>query len=965
MNDRDLKLEIEEFASRILRSYFCEADVELLISTFAQDIVWLGAGQNQRAEGREAVAQCFRAGKDDLAPCLMDQERYVTSVLADGCYLCEGDSWIQPRHETQMYFRTHQRITFIFRRIEGRLETAHIHNSVDYTDIMEDELFPASAGREAYQKLEETLTKVGQEAERKARFLSQLYNSIPCGILQFTTDPSHSIVSMNPMVWKFYGFGSEEEYRSRIHTPLQLVMEKDRAWAEELVDGLKLRGGPINYSREGRRQDGTTVWISVMMERLFNADGLEVIQAIFTDISELKRLMQVQEQERLIENRSLRAATCIAYPLIISFNLTDNTYNCFIDEQTNLLGGRTGDYDGLVQEVERNLYPAYREEFIGRFSRDRLLEMFAQGEREIYMEMQELGIDGQAHWISFQVIYVDNPVDSDCLAIGLVKVLDKQRAENARQEQLLRDALTSARAANSAKSDFLSRMSHDIRTPMNAIIGMSTIGQLKLDDTMRVQDCFHKIDASSRYLLSLINDILDMSKIESGKMTITCAQFDMAEFFEDLVSILYPQAMERGIEFEGRQLGSLEQYYVGDVLRVKQILMNLLSNSLKFTEAGGEIRVEVWEESRTNGFAYVSFRVSDTGIGISDEFMSKLYQPFEQENAECARNNVGSGLGLSIVRNLVQLMNGTISAESGKGKGTAFTVTIPLGLVDDDAQAEQERKSRELLKGIKVLVVDDDSIVGEQACAMLADIGAVSIWVDSGARAVSAVQDALDRGEFYDIAMIDWKMPDMNGVETTRRIRRLVGPDTTIIIISAYDWSSIEDEAREAGADCFISKPLFRSTICRTFTNLNAIQASCRACEAAPKCRTQGLEGKRILLVEDNALNSEIAQSLLEMHGMAVETAENGEIAVEMFAASEPGYYYAVLMDIRMPVMDGLEATRQIRRMDREDSSAVPILAMTANAFDEDRKQAGEAGMSGYLVKPLEIKELLEALERV
>ncbi|WP_347559916.1 response regulator [Clostridium sp. AM58-1XD] len=840
----------------------------------------------------------------------------MTRKLAEDVYLCEGNSWMEPKKDTGMYFRIHQRVTFIFKEENGKLFSAHIHNSVDYSDIKDDELFPVTAAKEAFDRLQDTLEQrereifeANQDLKRQAGFLKQLYDSIPCGILQFTPDSGHRIVSMNSMVWKFYGYSSEEEYRSRVNSPVQMVMEKDRENIEKILEGLRLGSGLVSYTREAIRLDGSHGWISVLMERLINADGQDVIQAIFMDITALKAFQTAQEQERLIENYYLRAATCTAYPLIVSINLTQNQYNCFLAEQQSFVGERTGVFDEMVSVNAEYTYPSYREDFCAFMSRKNIMKKFADGEHELYMEVRQEGVDGKYHWISIQIINVENPVGSDMLAIELVKVLDKQRAEQARQEQLLRDALAAARAASDAKTDFLSRMSHDIRTPMNAIIGMTTIGQLKYDDAVRVKDCFHKIDASSKFLLSLINDILDMSKIESGKMELSREPFEFSAFFEEIVSIIYPQALNKNISFEVHHKEPLEKFYIGDELRIKQIVMNLLSNALKFTPEGGIIVLELEEKKRTNGFAYLDFTVSDNGIGMAEEFMDKIFQPFEQEEQGGARNKAGSGLGLSIVYNLVHMMGGFLNVKSQKGRGTSFQVTLPLGVTDDDLEAERERKNRELLKGTRVLVADDDVYVGEEATAILTDIGARCVYVDSGEKAVREVQEAVDEGWYFDIAMIDWRMPGMNGIETTRRIRTITGPDTTIIIISAYDWSSIEKEAREAGADYFIAKPLFKSRIYHVFSHLENGEYG-REMEQQPE---DWFDGKRVLLVEDNELNMEIAKSLLETYNIVVDTAENGRIAVERFENSPAGTYFAVLMDVRMPVMDGLQATRTIR----------------------------------------------------
>lgn len=950
--------EIEALARKILVTYFCESDMEFMISTFADDIVWLGAGEMQKAEGRESVAAVFRAGRDEMIAFDMYDEQYETRILGGGNYLCEGVSRLRSKKETGTYLHMQQRVTFIFQEKNGCLQTIHIHNSVPFSEMQDDELFPMEAGKAEYRRLEEALRRRDLEYDNQARFLEQLYDNVPCGILQFTTDRSHRVVSMNRMVWMFYGFSSEEEYRKYVSSPVELVEPEDEERIRGMIDSLTLNGGNITYRRRCSLKDGRTAWINVVMGKIRNANGQDVIQAVFTDITEQARLEEEQKRERLLENKSLRAAVCTVYPLILSLNLTRDVYQCFVENQEVGALPKEGSFVELAQRWFARVHPSYQEDFSAAFRVENIIRRFREGEQDIYIEFLMNGEDGEDHWVAAQIIYVENPFSGDIMAINMIKVLDSQRAEQARQEQLLRDALASAKAANQAKSDFLSRMSHDIRTPMNAIIGMSTIGQLKLGDPKSVKDCLQKIDTSSKYLLSLINDILDMSKIETGKMVIAHEYFDFVEFIQELNQIIYPQTMDMGISYEMYHQEPLERYYIGDSLRLKQVLMNLLSNAMKFTPRGGSVRVDIREKKRTNGFSCLEFCVRDTGAGMSEEFKRRLFQPFEQESPGGARNNVGSGLGLSIVYNLVQLMGGQIEVESTKGEGSAFTFTIPFQLVTDDEEKECERKRQELMKGLDVLVVDDDPAVGQQTSVLLSDIGAATVWVDSGFKAVEEVKTCLEKGRAYDIAMIDWKMPGIDGVETARRIRRLVGPDTTIIMISAYDWSSIEEEAREAGVDSFVSKPLFRTAIYDAFTRWK------RTGEESPEMDCSGLAGRRVLLVEDNGLNMEIAQTLLELHGMEVEPAGNGQEAVDIFGKNPPGTFLAVLMDIRMPVMDGLQATRVIRAMERADSGSIPILAMTANAFEEDRNQAFEAGMTGYLAKPLDTAVLFGELEK-
>lgn len=966
--------EVERLTRNLLKTYFCDSNMEVLISSFADDIVWLGCGKKQSAQGKDMVTACFRMAKNGMIACDMTEEEYHSLDLGGGCYLCEGISWLTSKPDAVAYLNTQQRITFIFRENEDRLETVHIHNSVPFSDIKDGELFPVEVGQKELERLKNALNKKNQEYEHQSRFLEQLYNTIPCGIIQFSTDPSHEVIAVNPMTWKFYGYNSEEEYRKEIGSPVQLVEEQDRGSILNIIDTLKLDGETASYNRHCLKKHGEEAWINAAMGRIVNSNGEEVIQAVFTDITELKQLELSQAQERILENQSLRAAIYTAYPLIISINLTMDTYNCFVNTQAVYDFPKEGHYSDFINVTTPNVYPSYQEDFISSFDREKLLRHFAAGEREVYMELQEKDSSGTYHWISSHIIYVENPFNDDVLAINLIKVLDSQRQEQARQEQLLRDALTSAKAANHAKSDFLSRMSHDIRTPMNAIIGMSTIGQLKLGELQIVKDCFQKIDASSKYLLSLINDILDMSKIETGKMDIVQEPFEFRSFVADVNQIIYPQTTEREIFYEMQCHEPLENRYIGDSLRTKQILMNLLSNALKFTPSGGNIKVEVSESRRTNGFSYLQFTISDTGVGMSDEFMNRIFLPFEQESPGNARNNVGSGLGLSIVYNLVQLMGGTISVESAKHIGSRFTVTLPFQLVSDDAEKEWERKRQNLLKGFSVLVVDDSPEVGEQASVILEDIGAKTVWVDSGLKAVEEVQRSLEERWMFDLALIDWKMPGIDGIETARRIRHLVGPDTMIIIITAYDWCGIEAEAREAGVDSFITKPLFRSVIYDTVADLERLKINKKHSDEKPQPEIpadnlqadhNALSGLHILLVEDNLLNQEIAKTLLEMNGAQVDVAENGLKAVHCFCDHAAGTYQAILMDIRMPVMDGLEATEKIRALDRSDAGTIPILAMTANAFEEDKRKAFDASMTGYLVKPLDIRILIRELVKL
>lgn len=534
------------------------------------------------------------------------------------------------------------------------------------------------------------------------------------------------------------------------------------------------------------------------------------------------------------------------------------------------------------------------------------------------------------------------------------------RTEERRANQAVQDALISAQKANNAKKDFLSRMSHEIRTPMNAIIGMTTIAAASIEDRSRVEDCLEKISYSSKHLLMLINDVLDMSRIESTRMRINAEPFELYQFLNTFVSVVYPQATEKGVEFTEKTTGFSEHTtYLGDTLRLNQILLNLTSNAIKFTPKGGKIRLEVTRLPSRAGKNWLRFVVSDTGIGMDEQGLSRLYTPFEQANSSIAGKYGGTGLGMSITQNLVSLMGGYINVKSELGEGTTFTVELPFEQSDTDLQPIKE----EALEALEVLVVDDERDICEHTVLLLEKMKIHAEWVLSGAEAVERVVQKQEEEVGFDICFIDWKMPDMDGVETTRRIRERVGPNTPIIIISAYDWTDIEEEARAAGVNAFIAKPIFQSSIYNAIVRVTNGGFGMR--ESKADIGGHSLEGKRLLLAEDNSLNMEIAVTLLEMNGAIVEGVENGQEALEWFLRMEPGYFDAILMDVQMPVMDGCEAARHIRACGRADARRIPIIATTANAFAEDVSMVMAAGMDAHIGKPLDIEQLCAMLARL
>lgn len=532
------------------------------------------------------------------------------------------------------------------------------------------------------------------------------------------------------------------------------------------------------------------------------------------------------------------------------------------------------------------------------------------------------------------------------------------QTEEILKNQALKDALVNAQNANAAKQNFLSRMSHEIRTPMNAIIGMATIAGAYIEDRKRVEDCLEKIGYSSKHLMTLINDVLDMSKIDEGKMTIAHEAFHLESVAESMTSIFYPQASEKGIHFTMPLIDLTDTVLIGDSLRLNQILINLLSNALKFTPAGGTVRLEIRQLQKKNERVRLRFTVSDTGIGMRREFMDRLFTPFEQESAATSQKFGGTGLGMSICKNLVTLMGGTIAVKSELEKGSTFTVELDFETVK--TQQESPSRNPQALESLKVLVADDDRDCCIHTTLLLKNLGIVSHWVMTGMECVKEVLSAHKIGEEYDVCLIDWKMPDMNGIEVTRRVREFVGPDTTIIIITAYDWTSIEQSAREAGANAFLSKPIFASTLYNTLLAVTGIERTIKG-HADPELTT-ALSGRHLLLAEDNELNREIAVELLKIAGMEIDCAVDGQEALDRFLQNGNDYDL-ILMDVQMPVMDGYQATRAIRQSNHPKAKTIPILAMTADAFHEDIVKASEAGMNGHLAKPIDPDRLYRMIE--
>ena len=561
---------------------------------------------------------------------------------------------------------------------------------------------------------------------------------------------------------------------------------------------------------------------------------------------------------------------------------------------------------------------------------------------------------GERRW--FHIVAMGSEVEGRTKHILVMS----DRTADKQVNQALSDAVAAAETANRAKSTFLSNMSHDIRTPMNAIIGFTTLAISNIDDKDRVKDYLTKTLASSNHLLSLINDVLDMSRIESGKIHLEEVEVNLSDVLHDLKTIVSGQIYAKQLEFYMDAMDVTDEDVYCDKTRLNQILLNLLSNAIKFTPAGGTVSVRVRQlAGKVRGCGQYEFRIKDNGIGMSQEFAQKIFEPFERERTSTVSRIQGTGLGMAITKNIVDMMGGTIKVQTAQGKGSEFIICLPMRTQAEHRPVEKITE----LEGLKALVVDDDFNTCDSVTKMLVKVGMRAEWTLSGKEAVLRARQSIEMSDVYHAYIIDWRLPDMNGIEVTRQIRSL-HDDTPIIILTAYDWSDIEVEAKAAGVTAFCSKPMFMSDLRETLMSALGQNQTDAAQELLPQ-KNADFKGRHILLVEDNELNREIAQEILREYGFRVDTAENGAVAVEKVCTAAPGSYDLVLMDVQMPVMDGYTATRKIRALDDPARAKIPILAMTANAFDEDRCNALESGMNGFLSKPIVIGDLVQELHKI
>lgn len=669
----------------------------------------------------------------------------------------------------------------------------------------------------------------------------------------------------------------------------------------------------------------------------------------------LRQKTRQEQQEKMI------TALASDYRSVYYLDLDNDEGVCY-QSRSDLHGLQAGQRFKYMESVtdycNRYVMEPYREEFMRFVQPDSIREGLK--ERLVIGYRYMICVDGKESYEMVKFAGVRHPEDRDDNMIHNVGAcftdVDADIRKEIEQQQTLTDALTAAEQASKAKTVFLSNMSHEIRTPMNAIIGLNNIAMNDPSASEKVKEYLEKMEYSAQHLLGIINDILDMSRIESGRMVIKNADFSFAKSLEQVNTIITGQCRKNNIEYECRTIGKIDEYYVGDSMKLRQIMINILGNAVKFTPEGGKVSLIIKEGTRFDGKATIKMIFKDTGIGMSKEYLPHIFDPFTQEDSSTTSKYGSTGLGMPITKSMIELMNGHIEVESEKGKGTTFKVVLTLG---ESEKTDIKTKYGELNPHeMSVLVVDDDTIALEHARLVLGQIGISCEITQTGYEAVEKVKIRHTRQDDYDLILVDWRMPQMDGVETTRRIREIVGYDTPIIILTSFNWDEIEEKAREAGVDTFVSKPLFAGMVMDEFR-----EAFRRKNEKLER-DTVDLKGKRVLLAEDVSINAEIMVMVLSLREIEVELAENGQIAVDKFKEHEAGYYDAILMDMRMPVMDGLEATRAIRSLDREDAQKIPIIAMTANAFDEDVQRSMQAGLNAHLSKPVQPEALFATLEQ-
>ena len=800
-----------------------------------------------------------------------------------------------------------------------------------------------------------------QEIMLQNKIMESIFTALDCGIICHTLDGSQ-IISINQAALDILGYESQEDLtKDGFYIVAPTVVEEDRSTLEAIITSLRKEGDSASVEYCVRHADGEIRYVMGTF-KVLEENGQLYCQRFLLDYTAQKRREQQERLESEQRQMELVQALCVDFSLVCTFDLDSGeghslrACDCPAGVLNALFSGDLLLEECMGQYIDSCVYEDDKEMMRDCFQREYLEQKLF--EKEILYINYRTMCCGTMRFFQMKVVRTGNWEDKHTVVLGLRNV-DEETRKELEKTTMLEDALAQANQASKAKSVFLSNMSHDIRTPMNAIVGFTTLAITHIDQQDQVEGYLKKILTSGNHLVSLINDVLDMSRIESGKMRLDEALCRLPDILHSLRSIIQADVRAKQLDFFIDTVDVLDEDVYCDKLRLNQVLLNLLSNSIKYTPAGGFVSMRITQKPGAPvGCANYEFSIKDNGIGMSEEFVSHIFEPFERERNSTISGIQGTGLGMAITKNIVDMMDGAIQVYSEEGVGTEFVVKFTFRL----HSGPKEVPIIPELKNWRALVVDDDFNTCDSVSYMLQQFGMRAEWTLSGKEAILRTRQAIMRGDSYGVYLVDWLMPDLNGIEVARRIRKEAGDNAPIIVITAYDLSDIEEEAKEAGVTAFCSKPLFMSELRACLNGIVNADKEEEKLEPEEAIRRQS---GRILLAEDNELNQEIAMAILTEAGFTVEVASNGQIAVDMLQAAEPGYYNLILMDVQMPVMDGYTATRKIRALENPGLASIHILAMTANAFEEDRKEALSSGMNGHISKPIDIKKLIKTLNQI
>lgn len=787
----------------------------------------------------------------------------------------------------------------------------------------------------------------------KNKMFENMFASIDCGMMWHTLD-GKEVLFINKTALRILGYETCDELMADgFNFVAKSVLDEDKGMLAKKIQSLKELGDSVNVEYRVIHSDGKELHVLGNI-KLISMNGKYLCQRYLLDITE--QTEKSNEKQRL--QTAMVQVLAANYSVVCYFDLETSAgtllhiNDCPKHVLSDVFSGKLTLENTIKRYCETCVDKEDRERFLLNCSRETLKRELS--EKDSHFINYRVTCEKEEKYYQIKAVRVSSDKNHINIVLG-IRCVDEELRTEMENKRLLEGALAQANRANKAKSVFLSNMSHDIRTPMNAIVGFTTLALSRLDRPEQIKDYLEKIMISGKHLLSLINDVLDMSRIENGKMHLEENPCTLPEILHGICNMIRPDIQKKQMELKTDIANIRHENIVCDKLHLNQVLLNLLSNAVKYTPIGGTVSLKTTETlSQNEGSAFYEFVISDNGIGMSEEFVQHIFEPFERERNTTASGIQGTGLGMAITKNIVDMMGGEIEVESEQDKGTTVTVKFEFKVLAQSA----ERKELTEYRGQRALVVDDDFNTCDTVTGMLNELGMRAEWTLSGKEAVLRSKQAIAWGDGYGVYIVDCFLPDLNGIELARRIRRETGGNVPVIIITAYDWTEFEEEAREAGISAFCSKPLFMSELKSCLENVAGSGA-----KEEEEIKT--LLSGRILLVEDNELNREIAVTMLSDAGFDVDVAENGQIAVDTVEHSEPGYYNVILMDIQMPVMNGYEATKAIRRLENEQLRSIPILALTANAFEENKIEALSSGMNGHLAKPINVKELITALKNI